>query len=363
MFTRKTVIVLGAGASCHYGYPTGEALVEAIGKRAASILKTYEHDKLLFLMPDPDQWPKHIMKMDALESFLTDLKTLETKISQTKPLVIDYFLGVNPALADLGKILIAMELLDCEHRNPMPPNMKKDDWLRFVVHQLIIGYDEPADLLKNTVKFVTFNYDLSLEQRLHQALASIEWFSTDNLAEKFVTEDRIYHVYGKLRDFDPTKISKNDVPREDAVRNLSLKIDKAYEASRGLRAIAPSEKAILPEVQRAIDEIKLAEHLYILGYGFDPHNNDLLKLGVRTADEPKKKVVHFTNWENHNKINNQVERVFGFNKNDLAGERYSAQGLRYVTANNNSSTAVYTVCEKSTQKVYKALAYDFDWPD
>ena len=37
MFNRKTVFVLGAGASWHYGYPTGEGLIEKIVLRACPI--------------------------------------------------------------------------------------------------------------------------------------------------------------------------------------------------------------------------------------------------------------------------------------------------------------------------------------
>jgi hypothetical protein len=33
MFTNKTVFILGAGASWHYGYPTGEELVKQVIKR------------------------------------------------------------------------------------------------------------------------------------------------------------------------------------------------------------------------------------------------------------------------------------------------------------------------------------------
>ena len=37
MFKRNTVFVLGAGASCHYGYPTGQELVEKVAATADRI--------------------------------------------------------------------------------------------------------------------------------------------------------------------------------------------------------------------------------------------------------------------------------------------------------------------------------------
>jgi hypothetical protein len=34
MFTKNTVFILGAGASWHYGYPTGEELVKKVIQKA-----------------------------------------------------------------------------------------------------------------------------------------------------------------------------------------------------------------------------------------------------------------------------------------------------------------------------------------
>jgi len=43
MFRNPTVFILGAGASWHYGYPTGEALVEKVIQKASIILEYLEH--------------------------------------------------------------------------------------------------------------------------------------------------------------------------------------------------------------------------------------------------------------------------------------------------------------------------------
>ncbi len=37
----ETVLILGAGASCHYGYPTGNQLIE-------NIIKTLEKEKIYY---------------------------------------------------------------------------------------------------------------------------------------------------------------------------------------------------------------------------------------------------------------------------------------------------------------------------
>ena len=41
--SNRAVFILGAGASWHYGYPTGEMLVENIIEKAEIAIKYFEH--------------------------------------------------------------------------------------------------------------------------------------------------------------------------------------------------------------------------------------------------------------------------------------------------------------------------------
>jgi hypothetical protein len=54
-----------------------------------------------------------------------------------------------------------------------------------------------ADLLANDVKFITFNYDVSLEFWLHRALTATEVLKERDV-NKFLAYDRIVHVYGSV---------------------------------------------------------------------------------------------------------------------------------------------------------------------
>ena len=45
MIQDKTVLILGAGASWHYGFPTGETLIKEVCKRADKLIKLYEQDQ------------------------------------------------------------------------------------------------------------------------------------------------------------------------------------------------------------------------------------------------------------------------------------------------------------------------------
>src|SRR5262249_28899766 len=56
MFTEPTVFILGAGASWHYGYPTGEELVKKATEKAEA-LSTYLKNSLHTLNLE---WPKFV---------------------------------------------------------------------------------------------------------------------------------------------------------------------------------------------------------------------------------------------------------------------------------------------------------------
>ena len=107
--------------------------------------------------------------------------------------MIDYFLARNEPIQDIGKLIISVILLRCEaawlknqktnlNRKYLLENSPwlsdrqqadeiilsafKDDWVRFILHRLVTDCESPRDLIDKRVNFVTFNYDVSLEQML-----------------------------------------------------------------------------------------------------------------------------------------------------------------------------------------------------
>src|SRR4051812_9330949 len=94
----------------------------------------------------------------------------------------------------LAKFLITWVLLECEAdyrgRGGNPnrkdhPSFHKDNWYRFLVQKLTIGCVESASLLENEVSFITFNYDVSLEYQLYNALVSNTIFDKSDV-DKFM---------------------------------------------------------------------------------------------------------------------------------------------------------------------------------
>ena len=120
MFRENTVFITGAGASWHYGYPTGDKLikdmVEAalllerfhnyIQKNAAYNIPRYYRDRLSL------EGDTNIS--DKAEAAASECRRFYAMVNVQKPLIIDYFLGQNPSLAHIGKFLIAWVILKCE---------------------------------------------------------------------------------------------------------------------------------------------------------------------------------------------------------------------------------------------------------
>lgn len=190
---------MGAGASWHYGYPTGEQLVERVAEKAEMISRYFKHSLEFKNSEVPeyiDDKTKTGMSLDdAWKAGIAESENLKKALTQTNPLVIDYFLGWNPAIRAMGKLLIAWEILECERNwrvNPFNRNRTdppyQDNWCRFVTHQLAIRCAKSSDLLLNDVTFVTFNYDVSLETALRQGLEHIELFSPDDVKTFFSNE-------------------------------------------------------------------------------------------------------------------------------------------------------------------------------
>src|SRR5262245_47077667 len=111
MFRKKTAIILGAGASWHYGYPTGEELIKRVTVKAGQIARYFghSHDVGNTLRPQyiTDKIESGVDTDEVWKVAHKESQKLEAALRQTNPLVIDYFLGWNEELRSIGTLLIA----------------------------------------------------------------------------------------------------------------------------------------------------------------------------------------------------------------------------------------------------------------
>ena len=104
MFRKNTVFVLGAGASWHYGYPTGEGLVENVVSMARRLAKYCENrlgcDQVVQFIPDYVAQFYENNKgvkgaVDAWEYVRKQCQFLIERLHSVRPLLIDHFLAWN----------------------------------------------------------------------------------------------------------------------------------------------------------------------------------------------------------------------------------------------------------------------------
>jgi hypothetical protein len=386
MFEQETVFILGAGASWHYGYPTGEDLVKLVIAKAGKIIEylSYREEGAMI----DGYFPTFIERLCpnnegkiriSLEFFGGKCTELKNRLQIVNPPVIDSFLRDNEPLRDIGKFFIALVIKECEikykkqgnlNRKPDERQNAKDDWIRFIIHQLLSPRkDGTSNLLENKVSFITFNYDTSLEDKIREAL--LETHVAKGNCNNFCSGNRFIHIYGKInseterRDFSAYNPNTNiwvdmdkKVMSQEFVRKLTAnkelldycwELATTTEPNKGIKTIGGVDKHENQEaINAAKEKIQNAKDVYILGYGFDEANNALIGLEslgkVRDSSNPVR--VMFTNFNDSNRINKKAGKLF---LND--------ESAFYLKSTAVNSPHYY---EKSTRNVYDAFADDFD---
>lgn len=367
MFQQNTVFILGAGASWHYGYPTGYDLIEKVLNKANNILKfeTFKEHGHYYAPSYNTNIPQcykqenegKVNPKETWENLQNECKELVLKLKTTAPLSIDVFLKHNASVEKITKLLIGWILLECEYKyenaecnpNRLPsnqkpiPNKRNDNWVKFIVSKLL----NAKNICDNKVDFITFNYDFSLENRIKEALDNTENVDSKSIDTFF--ENRIHHVYGKLIKQDDFNDSYSKFLK-NKTNHFGEIIDISYKSSKNLEIISPKSNEELSNIQSKISN---ARSIYILGYGFDQMNNNNLKLDENlnkdVCNDTSTK-VYFTNMNDRNITNKIISKLFFRDITKfMPGESFIQK---------NGERGFYY--EKSIKNVYEALSEDFD---
>jgi hypothetical protein len=378
VFVNSTTFVLGAGASWHYGYPTGEPLAEEVLLAAQKFdvyLQSYaqygQFGTPAFIQHCCDIGGANRTRIDAFTEARRLCSELTSRLRAADPLVIDYFLGHNPELADIGRLLISWVLHHREYQtrkaginvNRLDSDARpNDNWCRFIVSRLTSGCENSRDLLRNQVRFVTFNYDLSLEQNLYKGLTAHSAFGLDDVAE-FLSGDRIIHVYGCLGGeiYNPAPLNFDRLDGEgrsppsqiisgNGTSHVAL-LDTIWNSAASLRVIDPINKTSDQKIMLLAREyVNQAVCLYLLGFGFDPHNSERIGLDSANIVRPghRKRAIMFTNYLGSNRVSKR------------AGNLFCANFRKFLDEPLVGSPQDGSYCEMSVRNVYEALSLDFD---
>ncbi len=399
MFDRKTVFILGAGASWHYNYPTGADLVGCIRSKIGELVSKVPDYAGVSFFNDLSTFVSTEFLGEEMDSasVISFLNNFGDRLKHVDPPVIDYFLDWNPDLQEIGQMMIAWVILDRERefeqnryngnhqrlrdKNPEVNGRQKldgqqfnDNWYRFVLYKMLSNcscYEEFAT--GNNVHFVTFNYDVSLETYLYKGLKQIQFMKSGDMdADKIKNclVDKFTHLYGSLREepyHDPVSTIRDLSQYSDILPEYVRELKEVHAASKGIRTIA-SLKGDDSLVEAARQKIKEAEDIYILGYGFDENNNERLNLngllsqaGINKWHKDDsgtiKKNVYFTNFGDHNSVNKKASKAL----TGKATEFLQDKSPIYAPRRAGSFYHIHTYYEKSTKNVYDALEQDFDF--
>lgn len=257
MINTKTVFILGAGASIPYGFPSGAELREML----CAPISGYNSPRTV-------NWRSLISKTGISESTSNQFAEAFLKSGMIS---IDSFLSRrSKAFSEIGKLAIAAILCSFENSNTLHRLDNDDDWYVHLWNALVANVHKCEELAGNQVRFVTFNYDRSLEYFLIQScMATFD--VTYEEAVKALEPIKIIHVYGQLGKLDH-RCSKVARPYQTMLGASELLV-----AAEGIKII-PESRDDAPEFNEARDLFGWAEQICFLGFGFDPLNVSRLNL-------------------------------------------------------------------------------------
>jgi hypothetical protein len=306
MFTEKTMLILGAGASCHLDFPTGEKLISDV-------------------------------KQSKYHNENSQTRRLSRLLNEMQPLSIDMFLSYHPELEKVGKDLIAHEIIKYEDNK----GVVEENWYRFLIDAIISQCKKPEDILisNENLTIATFNYDLSLEYYLYSRLKKISFF--EKYIDDFLKNLNIIHIYGQLGCFKWHEEFYKKVHTSEPI----IRSDDSYGSSRtdfvvlarGIEIIGLRkwDNNILPKHVKIIRKHLFdAVKIYLLGFGFYEENMELVNLN-RQMLQSGLKMFYYTNFGNQEKIERKLLK---------RQTNYKTCG-RFI---------------KSINSVYEALSKDFE---
>lgn len=286
MIKTKTTMILGAGASAPYGYPTGAELKEAIIQLANSICMADQataasfkgvrvHSELIecartmftnqIAFDDKTLFGNREKHQEFLHSFQFD------QSSNT----IDRFLYDHSEFEEIGRFYAVLVLLICQYANQFTPSRgafpklfdsgrasTTDDWYAALVTRLRSGCDSAETLESlNNLQILTFNYDRSLDLYLRDNLANTSRHKGADW-EKAVS---LHHLYGELPEapIAPNLIDLKELPIH------------AWHNRKKIRLIGDRSAFNQEKIGELMED---SERVVFIGFGFDDDNNRRLGL-------------------------------------------------------------------------------------
>jgi hypothetical protein len=269
MITKPTTLILGAGASVPFGFPTGYELLNRVLQLGNGVSPVFNS----FSLP-------HV------ESF-------KLALSRSGKQSVDAFLEYQTDFIKIGKAAIAYILIQCEQE---PALFRHDgkSWYEYLYNQMTTRFD---DFDKNKLSILTFNYDRSLEFYLLTALQHSYNKPIEECVEK-LKRIPIIHLHGDLgglpglenspmsRYYDIKTTAETLFVARERIKIIHEGFDNATQFRQAQHILADSEQ------------------ICFLGFGFHPLNME--RLGFTANHSFGKKIIRGTTFSLEDAECNQI---------------------------------------------------------
>lgn len=248
MITTPTVLILGAGASVEYEFPSGHDL------------------KWLIIDSLRKVKPQHESIFHSLGSSSQAAHDLSREFQSSGVPSIDAFLEHRSSFVEVGKIAIAFRLCRFEKRETLFTAKSDGCGLyQYLGEALNTTFDHFEE---NQLSVLTYNYDRSLETYLFTSLLNKYGKSEEAVADK-VKKLPIVHLHGQL---GPLPWQNSSGSREYAP---SEKIEDLAISAKGIRVIHEDVDVKTDQSFRHAHElIAIAQRVIFLGFGYHKTNLD-----------------------------------------------------------------------------------------
>ena len=271
MITTPTVLVLGAGASISYGFPSGLQL-------KAKICREISNRQGSIIFNDLKQFKDENHVQDFYKNLL-----------MSSEMSIDAFLEHNKKYSEIGRRSIANILLRKEMHAELyenwinkwlDPTNKDKHWYQLLFSKL----NAPLDKFEhNKLKIITFNYDRSLEYFLLESMKAKYSEQENDIIRKKLNAIPLRHIYGQLGKL-PEYDSEGPYVPYDLFRNSKIdentQLKYLSEASNQIVTIHESSEniGVNKNIITARNFLLQAARIYFLGFGYDETNMNRLFL-------------------------------------------------------------------------------------
>jgi hypothetical protein len=259
MIDKKTLLVLGAGSSLDYGYPSGPELVTKIVDGFSAYAQSLANN--IGIPPE---------LFASRDGFIEQAQKFTDLLREVRPDSIDAFLSRhNPDFDRIGAIAIAWQILTSEQisgdSNFSRRHHNRDNWQRYYFGQMAEGLYKThvTEVLPFNTSVITFNYDRSFEASyLHYFSKNFKENDQNHIQDGMT----VHHVYGCIA---PEKEKFTGYVRTQGLNNL-------IEASKLIEVMYRSRGLLSERIPNYKEWIQQFERVFFLGFAYDDTNMQML---------------------------------------------------------------------------------------